>query len=238
MIIYKDFTLSALLETCAKIHCTMGPNRKERHYQKCIMADLRHAGVPAAIEDPIPIFYRGECVFTGRADIVIGFCCVELKRMNKPPGSAAQQTLDYIREKNKQYFLEHGRRPFWGLVINFNPAKFRVEHLVLKDETESSFFTDAPNEADDTRKHRNLMHYLSRFTEFHLKKTKNASQYVLMDELLEEFESSCNKQIKNTVEALWVKKYMQRHYRVAYERFGGGKRLVVYGGVGRGLVMF
>jgi len=40
---------------------------------------------------------QGEMVWQGRADLVIGKCCVELKATSKPPSAAGSQLEDYIR---------------------------------------------------------------------------------------------------------------------------------------------
>ena len=108
MQIYNDLTLATLLDMCRRIHEVLGPGRKERTYQRCLMSELHHAGYPAVMEDPVPVFYQGNMVAEGRADIVLGRCCIELKANSKAPASASKQLEDYCREKNKVVLMEHG----------------------------------------------------------------------------------------------------------------------------------
>jgi len=148
MIIHKSLTLDGFLRIAHRVFETMGPGRKEQHYQRCLHIELHQMGIPTATEDPVPVFFRGEMVWQGRADLVINKCCVELKANNRPLIHASEQLQDYIREKNKILLLQMGiKEPFsrdvsspsssapsslfWGLVINFNPIKRNVEHLVM-----------------------------------------------------------------------------------------------------------
>lgn len=279
MLLYKGLTLKDFINMAEKILKTMGVGRVERHYQKCLMADLRDLGIPCACEDPVPIFYRGECVWMGRADLVVGHCCIELKAYKKPPSCASRQLEDYIREKNKVAALRTGTRPFWGVVVNFNKKTAKVEHLVLHekgyddehltdsdaalgdgsdevigsnvslrngtgkvigvemDSNGSRFFKVKVDEPGYSVQHKSLMRSLERFAECHLHKTQNPSEYVYMDELFEELERSCGKKIAGTEMALFVRRYLQRKYRVTWDRTFSKKRQVVYGGIGRGLAL-
>ena len=151
MIIYKSLTLDKFLQITHRVFETIGPGRKESHYQRCLQIELHQMGIPVANEDPVPVFFRGEMVWQGRADLVIRRCCVELKANNKPLVQASEQLQDYIREKNKILMLQMGASDpffrdvpsnsqavsrslddlFWGLVVNFNPVKKRVEHFTV-----------------------------------------------------------------------------------------------------------
>jgi hypothetical protein len=95
-------------------------------------------------------YTAGEMVWQGRADLVVGRCCIELKAINKPPSTAGRQLHDYITEKNKVVMLQNSMPSeffnngctsakelktcedllYWGLVINFNPASGAVETFI------------------------------------------------------------------------------------------------------------
>jgi GxxExxY protein len=100
MKICAGLTVEDLINKARNINCAIGSGRKERHYQKCLDVELRAMGIPTAMEDPVPVYYQGEMVWQGRADLIIGRCCVELKAINKPPSAAGRQLQDYIRQKN------------------------------------------------------------------------------------------------------------------------------------------
>jgi hypothetical protein len=115
-------------------------------------------GIPTLLEDPIPVYYHGEMVWQGRADLIIGRCCVELKAIAKPPAAAGRQLHDYITEKNKIVMLQHGLASgffggqpdtrsiehllYWGLVINFNPSTGNVDTFVPPRGTASALESD------------------------------------------------------------------------------------------------
>jgi len=272
--LYGDFTLGDLLKMAARIHKKVGSGRKEPHYQKCLATDLRLNSVPCACEDPVPVFYHGVCVWLGRADIVVGKCCIELKALSKVPSEASEQLSDYIREKNKVSFLQDGTRPYWGVCINFNKRSGKTEHFVLRDTLDgrwsiedehsedamrrpdvSPYFQASPQEdvvekrarerftgqnrpyfqAEESMKHRSLLRDLTRFSEFHLRKTRDPTQTVLMDDVVEHFENMFGRKVAGTELAFWVRKFFQKHYRVSYDRATPRRRQVVYGGVERGL---
>jgi GxxExxY protein len=151
MQIVFGLTVDDLIEKAREINRKIGSGRKERHYQKCLDVELRAMGIPTSLEDPIPVFYKGEMVWQGRADLIIGKCCVELKAIAKPPSTAGRQLHDYITEKNKVITLHNAASGasikhlfYWGLVINFNPATGEVETFIPP--------VSATKEDDDTSK--------------------------------------------------------------------------------------
>jgi GxxExxY protein len=97
MLICHGLTVDDLINRAKNINRDIGSGRKERHYQKCLDVELRSMGIPTAIEDPVPVYYQGEVVWQGRADLIIGRCCVELKAIAKPPSAAGRQLQDYVR---------------------------------------------------------------------------------------------------------------------------------------------
>jgi GxxExxY protein len=167
MQIVHGLTLSDLVHKAEDINRQIGAGRKERHYQKCLDVELRRMGIPTAVEDPVPVYYQGEMVWQGRADLIIGRCCVELKAIAKPPSAAGRQLQDYISEKNKIVLLQHGLSSaffagapsnvnddvhlrsiqhllYWGLVINFNPSTGGVETFIPPQTTPSKTPTLPP----------------------------------------------------------------------------------------------
>ena len=72
MEIVRGLTVADLVEMARSINRQIGSGRKERHYQKCLDVQLRGMGIPTALEDPVPVYYHGEMVWQGRADLIIG----------------------------------------------------------------------------------------------------------------------------------------------------------------------
>jgi GxxExxY protein len=97
MQICPGLTVDELINKARNINRDIGAGRKEKHYQKCLSVELRAMGIPTAMEDPVPVYYQGVVVWQGRADLIIGTCCVELKAINKSPSAAGRQLQDYIR---------------------------------------------------------------------------------------------------------------------------------------------
>jgi GxxExxY protein len=101
MEICNGLTIDALINKAKEVNRLIGSGRKELHYQKCLDVELRKMGIPTATEDPVPVYYHGVMVWQGRADIIIGRCCIELKAIAKPPSAAGRQLQDYIRYNNR-----------------------------------------------------------------------------------------------------------------------------------------
>ena len=66
----------------------------------------------------------GECIGTGRADLVIGELVAEIKANRLPPTATSAQLQKYL-----QSMARAERRAFHGVIINFNQKTGAVDIL-------------------------------------------------------------------------------------------------------------
>lgn len=100
-----------------EVHRHLGPGFQEITYQRALMVELRHRGIPFQDEVPVVLDYKGVSIGEGRIDLLIdGRLVVELKATEPKPDGFRRQVSAYLKATSNQL----------GLVINFNVA-------VLKD---------------------------------------------------------------------------------------------------------
>ncbi|MGC8837420.1 MAG: GxxExxY protein [Anaerolineae bacterium] len=111
--------LSRQVIGCAiEVHRHLGPGLLESTYEQCLAHELSLAGIPFALQVPLPVEYKGLKLDCGyRVDLLVdGQMIVELKSVDQILPIHTAQILTYMKL---------ARIPV-GLLINFN-----VE--VLKD---------------------------------------------------------------------------------------------------------
>ncbi len=102
-----------------RVHEELGPGLLECVYLRCMLIELRHLGLSAQWEVPVPIVYRGEVVAEEgfRMDLLVDdTLVVELKSVEEVKPVHKKQLLTYLRLAGKPI----------GLLINFN-------EVLLKD---------------------------------------------------------------------------------------------------------
>ena len=105
--------LSSEIIRCAlAVHSTLGPGMLENVYRRCLVSELRDAGLEVAVEQPIDIVYKGLCIEGAyRADLIVGNeIIVELKAVETLLSIHHYQLLTYLK-------LSPYRE---GLLFNFN----------------------------------------------------------------------------------------------------------------------
>jgi GxxExxY protein len=100
-----------------EVHRALGPGLLETTYRRCLMRELRLAGLPFVHEVPIPIHYKGEDLDCGfRADIVVDdSVVVELKAVERLHPLHEAQLLTYLKLANRHI----------GLILNFNATSMK-----------------------------------------------------------------------------------------------------------------
>lgn len=117
------------------MHC-MGKGHRESIYQEALVVALNRANITHRAQVVCPIYFMGQVVGYGKADLVIDDVVIEIKSNKQPPMEASSQLCKYIESISKSE-----RRPFSGLVINFNAATGRIDLLVKeKPPVTSPFF--------------------------------------------------------------------------------------------------
>jgi len=135
------------LRDCAReVMKSLGTGHRESVYHKAMIVKLNSMGVRHRSEVVTPVMFMGECVGSGRADLVVGRVVVEIKAAAKCPASVSGQVRKYVESMESVC-----GRQCDGVVINFNQttgaAELRVERQVVK---RSRFFS----EEDEERAHK------------------------------------------------------------------------------------
>jgi GxxExxY protein len=108
------------------MHC-LGKGHREAIYHAAMITALNRERVAHRSEVPCPIWFMGECIGTGRADLVIGDMVAEIKANRMPPTVASPQLQKYLKSMSRAE-----RRVFHGVIINFNQKTGLVDILVQR----------------------------------------------------------------------------------------------------------
>jgi len=111
---------------CAlEVHRALGPGLLESAYEQCLAHELRAEGIAAAVQEPLPIRYKGLQLDAGyRVDLLVeDALIVELKAVERLLPIHEAQLLTYMK-------LAHIKV---GLLINFNAVRLRtgIKRFVL-----------------------------------------------------------------------------------------------------------
>jgi GxxExxY protein len=115
----------------------LGRGHSENIYHRALITAMNKAGVAHRSEVSCPIWFMGECIGVGRADMVIDDVVVEIKANRLPPKQTSAQLQKYMvslsRAENKHYN---------GVVVNFNQKTGLVDifHGEVKKDKESEIF--------------------------------------------------------------------------------------------------
>ncbi len=102
----------------------LGKGHREAIYHSALITALNRGGVAHRSEVPCPIWFMGECIGTGRADLVIGETVAEIKANRLPPTATSAQLQKYL-----QSMARAERKVFQGVIINFNQKTGMVDIL-------------------------------------------------------------------------------------------------------------
>jgi GxxExxY protein len=120
----------------------LGTGHSERVYHRALATTLARSNVQFRSEVVTPIMYMGECIGTGRADLVLQGrqrgprdtardLAVEIKANAKRPSQASGQLRKYLESLRR---VE--KRECAGLVLNFNQSTGDVDWHVEEAPTE------------------------------------------------------------------------------------------------------
>jgi len=105
------------------VYNRMGFGYLESVYEKCLMIELRQAGLLAQAQVPIPVYYEGELVGDFRADILVEeTVLVELKSIKALASVQEAQVVNYLVATGKEV----------GILINFGEARVEVKRKTRK----------------------------------------------------------------------------------------------------------
>jgi GxxExxY protein len=113
---------------CAyKVYNSMGFGFLESVYEKCLLIELKKAGLEAVAQEPITVLYNEEKVGEFIADIVVeGSVILELKSVRRIIRAHEVQLVNYLVATGKEV----------GLLLNFAEDKVEVKRKIRKLQTE------------------------------------------------------------------------------------------------------
>ena len=125
----RDMEFSALTKAiigCAyQVFNTMGFGFLESVYQKCLLLELRRAGLRAESEKPITVRYAGEVVGDFFADVVVEDTIIlELKSVRRLAQAHEVQLVNYLVATGKPV----------GLLVNFGEHRVDIKRKVRELE--------------------------------------------------------------------------------------------------------
>jgi len=107
---------------CAyRVYNKMGFGFLESVYEKCLLIELRNAGLAAEAQKPITVYYEGEIVGEFVANIVVNNAVIiELKSVRRIIKAHEVQLVNYLVATGKPV----------GLILNFGETKVEIKRKV------------------------------------------------------------------------------------------------------------
>jgi GxxExxY protein len=106
---------------CAyRVYNKMGFGFLESVYEKCLMIELKKAGLVAESQVPIQVTYEGEVVGEFVADVLVEGIILELKSVKRIVRAHEIQLVNYLTATQKEI----------GLILNFAETKVEVKRKV------------------------------------------------------------------------------------------------------------
>lgn len=114
-----------ILDAAFKVHTALGPGLLESAYQRCLVYELKEAGLNVEVEKALPLTYKEVHLDYGyRIDIwVERKVVVELKVVERFTDVHIAQVLTYLKLSNTKV----------GLLLNFNTKSLKhgIKRLIL-----------------------------------------------------------------------------------------------------------
>jgi len=114
-----------------KVANDLGFGFMESVYRRSMLIALQQAGLKVEEEKPIPVSYRGQCVGTFYADIVVeSVVILELKASDQITRQFEAQLLHYLRSTHVEVglILAFGERATFRRITFTNDRKPNLEH--------------------------------------------------------------------------------------------------------------
>ncbi|MBN2090121.1 GxxExxY protein [candidate division KSB1 bacterium] len=119
---YQEIT-EKIIGCAYRVYNKMGFGFLESVYEKCMLIELRKAGLNAKGQQPITVFYDDEVVGDFIADIFVeNLIILELKSVRRMVTALEVQLVNYLTATHKNV----------GLLINFGETKVEVKRKVRK----------------------------------------------------------------------------------------------------------
>lgn len=117
---YRELT-EKIIGCAYGVYNRMGYGFLESVYEKCLLIELRKAGLSAVSQKPITVFYDNEVVGEFVADIIVEDTIIlELKSVRRTIRAHEVQMVNYLVATKKPV----------GLIINFGERKVEIKRKV------------------------------------------------------------------------------------------------------------
>jgi len=117
---YKDVT-ETIIGCAYRVYNKMGFGFLESVYEKCLLIELRKAGLDVEPQKPITVYYGDEIVGEFIADIVVNDTIIlELKSVRRIIEAHEVQLVNYLVATGKPI----------GLILNFGERKVEVKRKI------------------------------------------------------------------------------------------------------------
>ena len=117
---YKDAT-ETIIGCAYRVYNKMGFGFLESVYEKCLLIELRKAGLDMESQKPITVYYDDEIVGEFVADIIVNDTIIlELKSVRRVIKAHEVQLVNYLVSTGKPV----------GLILNFGERKVEVKRKI------------------------------------------------------------------------------------------------------------
>ena len=117
---YREIT-ETIIGCAYRVYNKMGFGFLESVYEKCLLIELRKAGLDAESQKPITVYYEDEIVGEFVADIIVNNTIIlELKSVRRIIEAHEVQLVNYLVATGKPV----------GLILNFGETKVEIKRKV------------------------------------------------------------------------------------------------------------
>jgi GxxExxY protein len=117
---YRELT-EKIIGCAYRVYNKMGFGFLESVYEKCMLVELKEAGLNANSQKPIKVFYRNEIVGDFMADVIVNDTIIlELKSVRRVIRAHEVQLVNYLVATGKPL----------GLLLNFGERKVEVKRKI------------------------------------------------------------------------------------------------------------
>jgi len=117
---YKEVT-ETIIGCAYRVYNKMGFGFLESVYEKCLLIELRKAGLNTESQKPITVYYESEIVGEFVADIIVNDAIIlELKSVRRIIKAHEVQLVNYLVATGKPV----------GLILNFGEKKVEIKRKV------------------------------------------------------------------------------------------------------------
>jgi len=113
-----DISMETLLSICSDVMSELGLGHSERVYHRGVISVFNSKRIFHRSEVTTPIYFRGDVIGVGRADIVVGNFALEFKAVASTPVRASGQLMKYVKSLNdnkiKHFETQMVVSPFFG----------------------------------------------------------------------------------------------------------------------------